>query len=261
MNTTTPLNYLNLSVNDVERMRIDNSGNVAIGKTTPAYRLDVSGGDINLANGYKFRLNGQLLKPVEWDFTGSTKATVTSVDNVQWDLSNDSLSLDMTFDWELDLTFRNYDATTDYIGILYNGQTAGNQPTITNYAGHEFKQWGATSAVQQFVSNHCFSKVFGRNIVNNYNEHIYRLRLYWDNRNNALVNYSQGLCYRWANGTSSGATDYTNDFGVQIYSNASVLQEVSGVPPTITSIRFQTYTSNILIFRNATLRAKRVSKR
>jgi hypothetical protein len=35
----------------VERMRIDNSGKVGIGITTPAYRLDVQGGQINASGG------------------------------------------------------------------------------------------------------------------------------------------------------------------------------------------------------------------
>ena len=43
-----------------ERMRIDNTGNVGIGDTTPSYKLDVNG-DINVASGKKFRMNGTAL--------------------------------------------------------------------------------------------------------------------------------------------------------------------------------------------------------
>jgi hypothetical protein len=44
MNTTTPLNYLALGVSGIERMRIDNSGNVGVGKSaTDGVALDVSG--------------------------------------------------------------------------------------------------------------------------------------------------------------------------------------------------------------------------
>jgi hypothetical protein len=214
------------------------------------------------ANGY-YLTGGVTFKPVEWDWQGSSKASISSSYWVQWDTTLDSLpSMSLTWDWELELRFRNYATTTDYIGILYNGQTAGNTPSnITGYYGHETKQWGGSSASQAFNQQHIFSKVFNRNV--DYNEHIYRLRLCWDSRNNVLVNYSKGVCFRFATGTSpTGITDYTTDEGVQVYSNTNYLQEtVETGAPSITSIRFQSYNNAYDIFRSATLRIKKVAKR
>ncbi len=42
-----------------EAMRILNSGNVGIGTTTPNYKIDVYGGDVNIASGQYYRYNGQ----------------------------------------------------------------------------------------------------------------------------------------------------------------------------------------------------------
>lgn len=69
MNTTTPLNYLNLSVNGVERMRIDNSGNVGIGTLTPAYRLDI-GGTLNATNISRIISSGTGSSAANFEITG-----------------------------------------------------------------------------------------------------------------------------------------------------------------------------------------------
>ncbi len=207
-----------------------------------------------------FYLGNEVYKPLDWDWQGTSKASLSSSYWVQWDSVLDSLpTMSLSYDWELELRFRNYATTTDYIGILYNGQTAGNTPTIYGYYGHETKQYASSTAGQAFVNNHCFSKVLNRNV--DYQDHIYRLRLCWDARNNVLVNYTKGVCYRWGNGTGASISDYTQDEGAQVYTNTSYLQEVSGTPPSITSIRFQSYTTTIDIFRSATLRVKRVAKR
>jgi len=253
------------------------SGNVGIGTSTPAAVLDVSGatkirGTLDLstnnitnantitANGY-YTTGGNLLKPVEWDWAGSEKASVSSSYYVQWDTTLDSLpSLSLLYDWELELRFRNYATTTDYIGILYNGQTVTTiNDTVYGYWGHEIKQSGGTNASQAFYNTPAFSKIIQRNV--DYNEHIYRLRLCWDNRNNVLVNYTKGVCYRWGNGTNTSISDFTTDEGAQVYTNTSYLQEVGGVAPSITSIRFQSYNHAYNIFRSATLRVKKVAKR
>lgn len=207
-----------------------------------------------------YYIGNEVYKPLDWDWQGVTKATSSSTYFVKWDSVLESLPImSLAYDWELELRFSNYLSAYSYIGLLLNGDTATNEQVKNSHWGHEFQMWANTSAVQVFTTNIAFSKCFPKN--NDYNDFIYRLRLCWDSRNNVLVNYVQGVCYRWYNGLSTGATDYETCHGVQVIHNTAYLTESGGETPSINSIRFQSWTTTQDLFRRATLKIKRVAKR
>lgn len=85
-------------------------GNVGIGTSTPAYRLDIQGGDVNLPTGYAYRINGQY--------------------SLFWDNKNNGLGIGTTNNYAVNiyansLTSRLSVNTNGNVGI---GTTSPDQP-------------------------------------------------------------------------------------------------------------------------------------
>jgi hypothetical protein len=82
-------NSMQFFTNGTERLRIDSNGNVGIGVTNPANKLDVNG-DISVAAGNKFttvsgndlNLDAPTTRSIFLKIAGSTKATIDSVGDV-----------------------------------------------------------------------------------------------------------------------------------------------------------------------------------
>jgi hypothetical protein len=74
---STPLTF---QTNSAERMRIDTSGNVGIGTSSPGYRLDVASGDTTASLGYAMRLRSNATATAaSMQFTNSGASSQTGL--------------------------------------------------------------------------------------------------------------------------------------------------------------------------------------
>jgi hypothetical protein len=110
--------------NMVERMRIDNSGNVGIGITNPTYRLDVQGGQINTSGG--LCIAGDCKS--SWSQVGVSSQWTTSGANILYNSGNVGIGTT---------------TPTSRLHVVGNGRVTGNLTVDGNIAAkyQDIAEW------------------------------------------------------------------------------------------------------------------------
>jgi hypothetical protein len=97
-----------LVTDGLERLRIDNSGNIGINNTSPNYALDISG-NANLTDNYSYKINGSDVLSATTLGSGVTSSSLTSVGT----LTNLNISGDLSVDTNTLIV----DSSNNYVGI------------------------------------------------------------------------------------------------------------------------------------------------